>query len=90
MKIIVCAVLLIALCFVPAGGLPETQTQPLGGDITVSVTVVFGGEAGSAAPDDEAMLLEPNSNIDPKMLINVEADNDPGFFIDRDIKIIIR
>lgn len=90
MKIIVCAVLSIAVCLVPAGNLPETQAQPPGGEVTVSVTVVFGGEAGSATLTDEIMLLEPDLNGDPKMLINVEADNDPGFIIERPMTITIR
>lgn len=96
MRILICAVLLLVMCLVPAGSVPETPAHPPGNGETASARVEFGrppffdereyshipGPDKSFGPD---MVIIVEANCDPDMLIPVEADYDPEFVIDRHI-----
>ncbi len=102
MKIFVCAVLLITVCFVPAGSVPETPERPPGGGVTVSVQMKRGESPGTSeaieyvvipgqdicpVPD---MVIIVEAGCDPDMLLPAETDCDAGLIIDRSVIYNVR
>ncbi|NMA24804.1 MAG: hypothetical protein GX936_03965 [Clostridiales bacterium] len=92
MKILLCDVLLLALCLVPAGSVSEAPAHPQRTGVTASVRVKFSGppffeereytyipEPDKSFGPDPDMVIITEANCDPDMLIPVEADCDPEF-----------
>ncbi len=80
MKVLMSALLLLAVGLVPAGSVPETPVPPACGGAVLSFTVTIAAEAGGTAPTDEGMLLEPDASVDPDMLIVCGSGLRPGFY----------
>lgn len=83
MKILLCAVLLMALCLVLPESAQEQNANLPDDDITVSIPVPFDGMPESGIYPDEKMLLQTGECCDPEMLLPVETPIDPAFLIER-------
>lgn len=86
MKIILCAVLLLFICFVPAGRIPEAPVMPGGAEITISIRGEFVEVPDSLKTPEDAFILMQGISCDPDILISVEPVNDPAFELEPESK----
>jgi hypothetical protein len=81
MRILLSAVLLAVVLFIPAKNLPQTANVPAGGDSGAAITDGFEFPDSVITYQDE-MLMPPDCACDPEMMIWVTPDNDPGFMME--------
>jgi hypothetical protein len=81
MKTLLGALLLIAILFIPAKNIPQTEKDPADGDADVTI-------ADSVELPDviityrDRMLMPADCSCDPAMMIWVTPDSDPGFMLE--------